>query len=289
MQAVAKHIRFKACFPSFHFFPSKVRIRQIGQLIARIDGGRIAKHSSKSIFKQRLSRISSIQILIAQRTPGTFQLQHIQPRNVFHKLFFGHQPSGTCRVKVLPLVARIRKSRRTVPTERPVEQIFSFVIINHTPQKRNSSTFPLCTSIVSCSQITNTDEPFIGIIGNNQSNTLPTGGIQTAERIVISSETGGCRQIKVAKTISISQHIITLHLRFIFLELAHFSLTRSQCSHISFHCVIIYLDNRLIGTPVIRAVIHREHSPEIKMFQKIHLSINVTRCTIILCASGVGF
>ena len=49
MQSVAEKIRFKSGFPSFHFFPTEIRIGQIGKLIARIDDRRFAEYGGISV------------------------------------------------------------------------------------------------------------------------------------------------------------------------------------------------------------------------------------------------
>ena len=110
METVTEHIGFKTGFPCFYFLPTETWVGQISQLVARIDDSRFAEYGSKSIFQQRFCRISLIHILVSQCTPRTFQFQHVQPRDIFHKFFFGHQPSGTYGVEILPLVAGICES-----------------------------------------------------------------------------------------------------------------------------------------------------------------------------------
>ena len=69
VQAVAEEVGFCAYFPGFHFLPTEIGIGKVGQLVARIDGGRLAEYGRVGIGEQRLGRIGLIQILIAERTP----------------------------------------------------------------------------------------------------------------------------------------------------------------------------------------------------------------------------
>ena len=44
MQAVAQHVRFETSFPGFYFFPTQIRVRQIGELVSGVNNGWLAEN-----------------------------------------------------------------------------------------------------------------------------------------------------------------------------------------------------------------------------------------------------
>ena len=95
--------------------------------------------------------------------------------------------------------------------------------------------------------------------------------------------------IAVVETVGIGQHIVTLHFRLVFLELADFSFTCSQSGNISFDGRVVYFYDRSISTSVVGSVVHRECRFEGKMLQEVHFAIDITRCTIVFSFRGVRF
>ena len=187
------------------------------------------------------------------------------------------------------MISGVRESRGTIPTERTVKEVFTFIIVDHTSQERNGRTLPLGTSISCRGKVANADKPFIGIIGDNESDALSAGTVQAAEGIIVGSEACRGSQVMVAETVGIGQYIVTLYFRFVLFELTHFRLAGAQGGYISFYRIVIYLNNRLIRPSVIGTIIHREYGSEIKVFQKVHLSINIARSAVILSTGGIGF
>ena len=115
--------------------------------------------------------------------------------------------------------------------------------------------------------------------------------VQSAQRIVISGETGCSSQVVIAivKAVGIGQQIVALYFRFIFLELADFRFAGSQCHDISCSCIVVHFHDRQISTSVVGSIVHREHRFEGEMFQKVHFTIDITRCPVVFGFGRIGF
>ena len=95
--------------------------------------------------------------------------------------------------------------------------------------------------------------------------------------------------IPVIKAVGVCQYVVTLHFRFGLLELADFRLSCAQSRNISFHRRVVHFDDRSVGTSVIGCIIHGECRPESEMFQEIHFTEDISRCTVVLGFGSIGF
>ena len=289
VQAVAEEVGFCTRFPGFHLFPAETGIGQVGQLVARIDGGRLAEYGGIGIGEQRFGRIGLVQILIAERTPRAFQLQHIQPGDVFHELLFGHQPACADGVEILPLVSGVGECGGTVAAERTVEQVSAFVVIEHTSQHGYGTALPLLALVGGCCRIADADVPLVGIVGDNQAYALRTFSAQHLQLVVIGGEAGGGGQAVVAPGIGVGQQVVALYFGFGFLGLFHAGLTVAEGHDVAFHAAVEYVDNRRVGAAAVGSIVHGVHYFELEVFQEVPLTVYIARCAVVFRTGGIGF
>ena len=95
--------------------------------------------------------------------------------------------------------------------------------------------------------------------------------------------------VAVVEAVGVCQQVVTLHFRFILFELADLGLSCSQSRNTSVDSGIIYFHNWRIRTPVVRCIVHGEHSLESEMFQEVYLTVNVTGCPVVLCFGSIRF
>ena len=142
------------------------------------------------------------------------------------------------------MVSRIGKSGRTVTTERAVEQVSAFIVVEDASQHRYRTTFPLCTVVGGCTGITDAYVPLVGIIGDYQAYALCAGCTKQLQFIVIGSEACCSRQTVLTPSILVSQQVIALHFCFCLFLLAYSGFPVTKGFYFAFYTVVKYLDDR---------------------------------------------
>jgi len=187
------------------------------------------------------------------------------------------------------LVAGVGECGRTVTTERTVEQVSAFVVIEHTSQHGYGAALPLLAFVGGCCRIADADIPFVGIVGNDQTYSLRTFSAQHLQLIIIGGETGGGGQAMFAPGIGVGQQVVALYFGFGFLGLFHSGLSVAEGHDVTFHAAVEYGDDRSVGAAAVGSVVHGVHHFELEVFQEVPLTVYVARRAVVLRTGGIGF
>ena len=284
VQALVEHLHLEAHFPCLGLLPAQIR-RQIGLRIGGDDV--VAEDGVRGVERRERGIIAALgtDVLVTQHAVRPLDLQVVDHMLVAHEILFGHDPSGTDRVEVVPRVARVLEHRRTVAAEREVDQVAAVVVVERTEQVRHRELAVLRAAVGRRRRVADRrDPPLVGIVRNRQVGRSDVLAAAAGELLVVGEvgrQTGHQRQVVlVGEGLRIGEDVVLLRIERVGLRLRQRLAVAAGVDRPQIGIVFVF--HRREEPRIVRQVVDREGGAEFQFGQEIDLAVDIAREAVVL-------